>query len=364
MRRRHAEVVAALRSTREIHRDAADTAQRALIEVAGLERDERSSADEHERARSRREQASVAFRQLAQAGILQLALREATPADAATAGSWTATRTLEVARGLPSELLAVRTGSGEQAVEVQRAVQLLDRELAEADMAAYATRGQDGLLLVQVTDAGGEQTLPQMLETLSAEIADREQILTAEERRVFTDALVEEIADHLRQRIHEVRGRVERMNAVLHRSPTAAGKTVELEWRPLEHDDGIQQTALALLRRDVRHLGEEARGQLGGVLPGQDRRCPPGARVRRAAPADGRHADGGVRLPGVVRLRHARARPRGPRPADQAPPCRRLRRRAVGAHPPPVVRGGGGAVRRLAGAPADHARRGAVRHRR
>ncbi|HWD75614.1 MAG TPA: TIGR02680 family protein [Solirubrobacteraceae bacterium] len=262
LRRRHAEVVAALKATRETHRDAAETAQRALIEVAGLERDERTCAAEHELARSRREQASLAFRQLAQAGILQLALRETTPADAATAGTWTATRTLEVARGLPPELLAVRTGSGEQAVEVQRAVQLLDRELAEADMAAYATRGEDGLLLVRVTDAGGEQTLTQMLETLSAEIADREQILTAEERRVFTDALVEEIADHLRQRIHEVRGRVERMNAVLHRSPTAAGKTVELEWRPLEHDEGTQQTALALLRRDVRHLGEEARGQL------------------------------------------------------------------------------------------------------
>ena len=58
-----------------------------------------------------------------------------------------------------------------------------------------------------------------MLETLTAEIADREQILTAEERRVFNDALVEEIADHLRHRIHEVRGRVEQMNTVLRAEP-------------------------------------------------------------------------------------------------------------------------------------------------
>src|SRR5207248_5060261 len=141
-------------------------------------------------------------------------------------------------------------------------VALLDRELAEADMGAYASRGEDGLLLVQVTEGGGEQTLGQLIETLAAEIADREQILTAEERRVFNDALVEEIADHLRHRIHEVRGSVERMNVVLRRSPTAAGKIVELDWQPLEDDHGTQRAALALLRRDVRHIGDDSRAEL------------------------------------------------------------------------------------------------------
>ena len=53
---------------------------------------------------------------------------------------------------------------------------------------------------------------------------------------MFNEALVEEIADHLRHRIHEVRGRVEQMNKVLERSPTAAGKSVELEWQPLDDD--------------------------------------------------------------------------------------------------------------------------------
>jgi hypothetical protein len=205
---------------------------------------------------------SRAFVQLALAGILQLALGEAAPEDADRAHAWTFTRTLEVVRALPEELLSVRSSAGALAVEVGRNVQLLDRELAEADMGAYASRGEDGLLLVRVTETGGEQTLAQVLDTLDAEIADREQILTAEERRVFSDALVEEIADHLRQRMHEVRGRVEQMNAVLRRSPTAAGKVVELEWQPLEDDRGTQRAALALLRRDVHHIGAESRGEL------------------------------------------------------------------------------------------------------
>ncbi len=96
---------------------------------------------------------------------------------------------LEVARALPPELLSVRSTSGELGIDVQRGVQLLDRELAEADMGAYASRGENGLVLVHVAEGGGEQTLGQILDTLEAEIADREQILTAEERRVFSDAL-------------------------------------------------------------------------------------------------------------------------------------------------------------------------------
>ena len=269
LRRRHAAVASELKTARETQRHASDTERQALIARAGLERDAQARTTEHEAARSRRELASVAFRQLAQASILQLVLGEAAPPDTGSGGEWTFTRTLEVARALPSELLSVRSGAGELAVAVQRDVQLLDRELAEADMGAYASRGKDELLLVHVTEGGGGQTLAEVLDTLAAEIADREQILTAEERRVFNDALVEEIADHLRQRIHEVHGRVQRMNAVLRRSPTAAGKTVELEWRPVEDDEGTQRAAVALLRRDVRHLGEDSRHELVAFFRGR-----------------------------------------------------------------------------------------------
>jgi uncharacterized protein (TIGR02680 family) len=269
LRRRHEQVVTKLKATRDELRHASDAAQNAAVAVAGLERDERSRHQEHEAARDERERASIAFRQLAQAGILQLVLPEDAPADAEQGASWTFTRTLEVARSLPPELLSVRSTSGELGIEVQRGVQLLDRELAEADMSAYASRGEDGLLLVHVAEAGGEQTLGQTLETLEAEIADREQILTAEERRVFSDALVEEIADHLRHRVHEVRSRIERMNAVLLRSPTAAGKTVELEWEPLEDEAGTQRAALARLRRDVRHHREEDRAELVAFFRGR-----------------------------------------------------------------------------------------------
>ena len=356
LRKRHAEVTAALQATRATRREAGDAAQEAQIAVAGLQRDADTRAREHEATRARREEASIGFRQLAaQAGILQMVLGDAAPVDDGRAAAWTFTRTLEVARALPQDLLSVRSTTGELGIEVQRGVQLLDRELAEADMGAYATRGDDELLLVHVTEGGGEQSLAEILETLTAEIADREQILTVEERRVFNEALVEEIADHLRHRIHEVRGRVEQMNKVLERSLMAAGKKVQLGWEPLDDGQNTQHAALALLRRDVRHLGEDGRRDLVAFFRG------------RIETARREHGSAGEPKPMADTLMDAfdyrkwfafrlhEQTDAGRIRLDETPPRRRLGRGAVGADPPAAVRGRCGTVRRHPGAPPDHA---------
>lgn len=269
LRQRRAELGPQLRDGRDAIRQAATVAQEQLVAGAGLERDATTARAEHERARGAREQASTRFSQLGGVGILGLVLGERAPEDIDRAATWTVTRALDVARALPAELLSVRSSSAELAIEVQRGIQLLDRELAEADMGAYISRGEDGLQLVTITEGGGEQTLPEALAALEAGIADREQILTAEERRVFNDALVEEIADHLRQRIHQVRARVDQMNRVLERSPTAAGRIVELDWQPLDGDEGTQKAAIALVTRDVRRVQGDARGELVSFFRGQ-----------------------------------------------------------------------------------------------
>ncbi|MEY2514347.1 MAG: hypothetical protein QOJ89_1705 [bacterium] len=262
LRARHAAVAVELRAARKSARDEGARAQSTAIEVARLEHDAQANEHEADARRRAREVAATGLSALAAAGILGLVLGDATPPDVGNAHHWSTTRALEVARALPAELLAVRSSAGALAVEVQRGIALLDRELAEADMRAHGSQTADGVLLVQVGDGVREQPLSAVLTELDSEIAERERVLTAQERRVFSDALVEEIAEHLRHRIHEVRTRVEHMNAVLRRSPTAAGKVVELDWTPAEHEDDTQRAALALLRRGMRNLGEGAREEL------------------------------------------------------------------------------------------------------
>jgi hypothetical protein len=171
-------------------------------------------------------------------------------------------RALEVARALPDELLAVRSAPGELAQQVTQRTHLLDRELAEADMAVHAIPEPDGLLVVRVSEGAGESRLADLLDSIDEEIAERERVLSAEQRRVFGDALLEEIAEHLRTRIHDVRGRVERMNAVLARCPTRGGRTVQLEWRAAADDSERLRRAVALLRRPMAVLGEDERAAL------------------------------------------------------------------------------------------------------
>ena len=262
LRARHDAVGAELRAARKSAREEGARAQSAAIEAARLEHDALAKERAADERRREREVAATALSALAAAGILGLVLGDATPPDAGAAHDWSITRALEVARALPAELLAVRSSAGPLAVEVQRGIALLDRELAEADMHAYGSQTVDGVLLVQIGDGAREQPLSTVVAELESEIAERERVLTAQERRVFSDALVEEIAEHLRHRIHEVRTRVEHMNAVLRRSPTAAGKVVELDWTPPEQEDDTQRAALTLLRRGMRNLGEDARDDL------------------------------------------------------------------------------------------------------
>lgn len=83
----------------------------------------------------------------------------------------------------------------------------LGQELAEADLGVY-TEAHDGVLVVRVTEGPADRTLDEVLRGLELDLAERERLLTAEERRVFGATLVEELADHLRVRIRGVHDRV------------------------------------------------------------------------------------------------------------------------------------------------------------
>ncbi|MDP9344801.1 MAG: hypothetical protein M3P44_03605, partial [Actinomycetota bacterium] len=175
------------------------------------------------------------------------------------ASDWPLTRALEVARGLPDHVTRVRTPSGELAQRVSRAVMELGQELAEADLGVY-TEAHEGVLVVHVSEGPTDRTLDEVMLGLELDLAERERLLTAEERRVFGATLVEELADHLRVRIRGVYDRVDRMNVILRRCPTASGKVIQLDWRV--HDDESLRPMVTLLRRKVGAAGLDERDRL------------------------------------------------------------------------------------------------------
>jgi uncharacterized protein (TIGR02680 family) len=269
IRDQHANVVSELRERRRRRETLDHEHSETVREEAVVEAEERMCTSRHAGSREERAAASERFASLGTADVLALVLGDDSPDDLAAAADWSFTRVLEVARQLPARLLEVRASSADLAVDVMRRVQELDRQLADADLSAFASRDADNLLLVRIAEGAAERSLAHVLQSLEDEIADREQVLSAEERRVFSDALVEELADHLRARIHAVHERVAHMNAVLRRTPTAAGKVVQLEWRAVDDQTGEQRAVVELLRRRIRDVDSEARGRLVAFLRGR-----------------------------------------------------------------------------------------------
>jgi uncharacterized protein (TIGR02680 family) len=277
LRLRHAEVTTGLADLRGAHRHGVVALANLHDAARDAARDMRDAESARDATRTTREAALGAVRGLARGGLVAAALGAAAPDDVAEAVQWPLTRALEVARGLPDHVTRVRTPSGELAQRVSRAVMDLGQELAEADLGVY-TEAHDGVLVVRVTEGPADRTLDEVLQGLDLDLAERERLLTAEERRVFGATLVEELADHLRVRIRGVHDRVARMNSILRRCPTASGKVIQLDWR-VHDDEGLRPT-VDLLRRSIASAGlperdrlveffrariEAARGAVGGT---------------------------------------------------------------------------------------------------
>lgn len=226
------------------------------------------AAGERELARRKdREAALAAFLRLERVDIFRLALAQDTPEDHRGAADWTLTRALEVLRAIPVARL-VKEPADKLGTALTKSCSELDRDLAqEADMSVFTTIDPDGVLAVRVRDGAAERSLPELTSRLAQETAERERTLTAEQRRVFGEALLEEIASHLRGRIHEVRTRVDEMNGILRHSATAAGKVVQLAWQA--KDDAEIAAVIPLIGKPASALGERERDTLVSFFRGR-----------------------------------------------------------------------------------------------
>jgi uncharacterized protein YPO0396 len=163
-------------------------------------------------------------------------------------------------RALPE--LDERIDLGNRRRRVEEAVSELAKRLVAFDMdAALRTDGED-LLLVQMSWHGAVKTLPQMVREIREDLDRREQIMSEERRKVFGDALLSEIAEHLRARVAEVKASLRKRNETLRRCKTGAGRWVQLRWqRALESEP--EREVLALLEgQSVELLDEQQRRAL------------------------------------------------------------------------------------------------------
>lgn len=202
---------------------------------------------------------------LGRLGAWSLALGEHAPEDHSSAASWPLDRTLAALRGVSREALATRRGFQTLLADVDHeADELRHRLSASAEFQVSRERMSDDaeLTLVEVRHGGRSHPIGELERWLDGELQARERTIADEDRRLFESFLVGGLADALRDRVDGAGALVASMNAALKECTTSSGMSIELDWRPREHDDASLRGAVGLLRRDVALLTDDARARL------------------------------------------------------------------------------------------------------
>ncbi|MFE1317923.1 TIGR02680 family protein [Kitasatospora phosalacinea] len=268
LQRRLAEVSTALAECAEQERAARrdqSAADRAQAAADALRTRVREEIEETARTRAG---AIDALRRFAATGLLAVAL----PDLDADAGSWAPEPAVRLARAVERELESV-DDSDPAWGRVQKRIMDEHKELTDAlsrhGHTATARLLDDGLV-VDVVFQGRERSVPELAAALTAEVADRQHLLSAREQEILENHLITEVAGTLQELVGAAEQQVLRMNRELEDRPTSTGMLLRLVWRPARNaPGGLAAARQRLLRQSSDAWTDADRTALGEFLQGQ-----------------------------------------------------------------------------------------------
>lgn len=226
----------------------------------------------------RRGEASVAreeevgrLRMFAGTGLLGVAVPDVPVPDAASDEEWTVTAALACARGAEQHLGDVDESDPAWSRAQQRvstgATELIT-QMSKHGHTAFTEQHHE-VLVVRVRYRGDDVPVDRLVDRLTADIADRERILSAREREILENHLVNEVANHLHELLLAAVGQIDEMNRELARRTTSTGMQLRVRWR--ERPDGPAGLVPArelMLRSDATWTTDD-RSAIGEFLQAQ-----------------------------------------------------------------------------------------------
>ena len=153
---------------------------------------------------------------------------------------------------------------------VQTQLQGLQVALAEHGyQPGGATR--DGVFLVGAYYRGVERPLSAIRALLDTDIAEQQAMLSAREREVIENTLIDEVAAHLHRRLHDAEAWVEATNRELAERPMSTGMALRFRWEPDPEGPETVRAARDRLLRLVAAWSPEDRAAVGEFLHGRIR---------------------------------------------------------------------------------------------
>jgi uncharacterized protein (TIGR02680 family) len=256
-----------------------DTGRRNADEKAARELEQQAISDrgkaegkrdtlrtEIEEATRVRDAAVAEFQSFAATGVLRIALPDLDLPD--PAGPWPPTPAVILARAVNAAL--EDTDDADPGWDrVQRRVTEEHKLLADAMARHGHSAGltvRDGIMVVDVIFQGHRHDIPGLAAALGEEAEQRARLLSAREREILENHLLNEVAGTLHELITAAEAEVRAMNEELESRPTSTGMKLRLIWQQArDAPDGLDQVRHKL-RQTIDAWSADDRAVVGSFL--------------------------------------------------------------------------------------------------
>ena len=225
------EVREALRRRAALEQSARGQEQGALEERGRADGERGRLRAEIEDAAATRDAAVEEFQSFAVTGVLRVALPSLEVPDVTQ--PWAATPAVLLARAVNAGLESIDDAEGPWD-RIQKRVteehKLLSDAMAQHGHSAGLTL-HDGIIVVDVVFQGRSHDIPGLAEALREEAEQRARLLSAREREILENHLLNEVAGTLHELISAAEAEVRAMNDELESRPTSTGMKLRLIWQ-------------------------------------------------------------------------------------------------------------------------------------
>ncbi len=240
--------------------------QQAISDRGNAEGTRDTLRTEIEEATRVRHAAVAEFQSFAATGVLRIALPDQEVPDPAK--PWPPTPAVILARAVNASL--EDTDDAEAPWDrVQRRVTEEHKLLADAMARHGHSAGltvSDGIMVVDVVFQGRSHDIPALAEALREEVEQRARLLSAREREILENHLLNEVAGTLHELITAAEAEVRAMNDELESRPTSTGMKLRLIWQQArEAPDGLDQVRRKL-RQTIDAWSADDRAAVGSFL--------------------------------------------------------------------------------------------------
>ncbi|MFG1958583.1 TIGR02680 family protein [Nonomuraea sp. NPDC049028] len=264
--RRLEEVRLQLRERAKQEQQARADQQQALTERGRAEATSASLRRQIKEAADTRDDEVREFRAFAATGLMRVALPELDIPD--PAAEWAATPAVHLARAVNASLESVDDGEGPWD-RVQKKVaeehKLLSDAMARHGHSVGLTL-REGVMVVDVHFQGRTREVPGLVAALGEETEHRARLLSAKEREILENHLLNEVAGTLQELITAAEAEVREMNAELAARPTSTGMRLRLLWKQARNAPEGLDRVRDKLRQIVDAWSLEDRAAVGAFL--------------------------------------------------------------------------------------------------